>query len=58
VRRGHSDVHDRDIRLVLADRSEQAPAVARLADDIETRLDEQSRDPFAEEDGVVRENDP
>src|SRR6185369_1462426 len=49
---------DRDVRAVRAHLQEQLVGVVGLPDDLEARLLEQPRNPFAEEHGVVGEDDP
>jgi hypothetical protein len=53
VRRGHPDVHDHEIRLLVANELDQLVCVAGLADDLEVGSREQAREPFAQEDVVV-----
>ncbi len=58
VGRWHPDVHDRDIRMVITGRLEQAHRVADLRYDVETRVHEQARDAFAHEHRIVGEDEP
>ena len=57
VRGRHPDVDDHQLRLVLAHKREKVIGVARLADDLEVRALEQAREPFAQEDVVVGNDD-
>jgi hypothetical protein len=56
--RRHADVDDYELGLVLADEREQLVRVAGLADDLKVGPLEQAREPFAEEDIVVCDDDP
>ena len=56
MRRRHANVDHGDVRLVHRDVAEEVFRVAGLRHDLESRLLEKSRDPFAEEDRVVREH--
>jgi hypothetical protein len=56
--RRHADVDDHELGLVLAHEREQLVRVARLPDDLEAGSLEQAREPFAEEDIVVCDDDP
>jgi hypothetical protein len=58
VRRWHSHVDDGEVRVEGGDRFEQLCRITRLGHDREARLGEQSGESFAEEDGVVGEDDP
>jgi hypothetical protein len=58
MRRRHADVDDDELGLVLAHEREQFGRVAGLADDLEVAALEQARQPFAEEDIVVCDDDP
>ena len=53
----HPDVDDRDVRSVLADRSEQGLGVADLGDDIEAGLGQQPRDALPQEERVVGQDE-
>ena len=57
VRRRHPDVHDRHVRLVRAHLQHQLVRVAGLPDDVEAAVLEQPRDPLAQQDRVVGEDD-
>jgi hypothetical protein len=57
VRRGHPDVNDHQIRLVLSHELDQLVRVARLADDLEVGPLEQAREPFAQKNVVVCQDD-
>ena len=57
VGRRHPDVHDRDVRAVHRNMAEQVVSGAGLGHDLEACVLEQPRDPFAQEDGVVGEDD-
>jgi len=57
VRRRHADVDDHQIRLVLSHELDQRVSVAGLADDLEVGSLEEAREPFAQEDVVVRDDD-
>ncbi len=54
VRRRHSNVDDREVRLVLANELEELLGIATLADHVEACSIEQARQAFAQEDFVVR----
>jgi hypothetical protein len=56
--RRHADVNDYELGLVLAHEPEQLVRVAGLADDLKVGPLEQAREPFAEEDIVVCDDDP
>ena len=58
LRRRHPDVHDRDVREVLARRTQEVVGVADLSDHLETRVDQDARDAFAHEHGVVGKDKP
>src|SRR5262245_58466705 len=57
VCRRHPDIHDREVRLVLAYELDQLVRVAGLADDVEVGSLEQAREPFAQKDVVVGDDD-
>ena len=57
VGRRHADVDDRHVGLVGADLAQQVLPVAGLAGDLEAGLLEQAREPLAQQDGVVGDND-
>jgi hypothetical protein len=57
LRRRHPDIDDRDIGAVRADLQQQIFGGAALADDLESRVLEQTRDPLAQKYGVVGEDD-
>ena len=57
VRRRHADVDHGDVRLVHRDVAQEVLRGAGLRHDLEARLLEKPRDPLAEEDRVVREDD-
>ena len=57
VRRRHADVDERDVRRVGAHLQHQLVRVPRLADDLEAAVLEQTGDAFAQEDGVLRQDD-
>src|SRR5262249_18968166 len=57
VGRRHADVHDRDIGALLLHLAKQLVRVARLANDFEPRLGEQTRHSLAQEHGVVGDHD-
>ena len=58
VGRRHPDVHDRDVRKVLAGRPQEVVGVADLSDHLEARVDQDARDAFAHEHGVVGKDEP
>jgi hypothetical protein len=53
VPRWHVDVGDHDGRAVSEALAQEIGGVARLGDDVEPSLDEQSRDPLPKEDIVL-----
>jgi hypothetical protein len=53
----HADVDDRELRLVLADGIDELPRIARLSDDLEAGTVEEARQPFAQQDVVVGDDD-
>jgi hypothetical protein len=53
----HPDVDERKLRLVLAYQPEQLRAIAALTDDIEARALAQAREPFTQENFVLRQHD-
>ena len=57
LRRRHADVDDRNVGLVHRDVAQQILGVAGLRDDVESRLQEQPRDPLAQKHRVVGEHD-
>ena len=57
VRRRHADVDDGELRPLLAHERDELVAVAGLADDLEAEPLEQAREPLAEQDVVVGEDD-
>ena len=57
VRRRHADVDERDVRAVRAHLQHQLVGRPGLPDDVEPGLLEQSRDPLAEQNRIVGEND-
>src|SRR5262249_18601258 len=57
VRRRHADVDDRDLGAVGTHLEEELLRVARLADHLEARVLEQTRDALAEKHGVFGEHD-
>ena len=57
VRRGHPDVDDDEFGLVLAHELEELVRVSCLSDDLEAGALEQAREPFAEKDVVVGDDD-
>ena len=57
VGRRHAHVDHGDVGLVRADLAQQLLGVARLADDLEARLVQQSRDPLTQQNGVVGDHD-
>ena len=58
LRRWHADVRDHDVGRVAAHLEQQVVGGRRLADDLETGVGEQPRDPLAQEHGVLGEHDP
>jgi hypothetical protein len=57
VRRRHPDVHDHEIRLEFVHAVDKLVRSTRLADYLEPGSLEQAREPFAQEDVVVRHDD-
>ena len=58
VGRRHPDVDDRDVRAMLADGLQERVGVAGLGDDLEAGLGQQPRDPLAQQERVVGEDEP
>ncbi len=56
--RRHPDVDDHELGLLLAHEIEELVRVSGLAYDLKVRPLEQAREPFAEEDIVVCDDDP
>ena len=54
----HAHVDDGEIRLVLGDDGQQRLGVAHPRDDLVPGILEQSREPLAQQDGVLRDHDP
>jgi hypothetical protein len=55
--RGHADIDDYELGLVLAHEREQLVRIAGLADDLKVGPLEQAREPFAQKDVVVCQDD-
>ena len=58
VGRRHPDVHDRDVREVLARRTKEVVGVADLSDHLETRVGHDACDAFTHEHRVVGKDEP
>jgi hypothetical protein len=58
VGRGHLDIHDGHVRLLLADLPEQGLGVFGLGDDVDARVPQQPDDPLPGEHDVVRDDYP
>jgi len=55
--RRHADVHDHELGLVLTHETEEVVGVACLTDDLEAGPFEEAREPLAEKDVVVGQDD-